>query len=250
MEIYWLILLFGLVSLIYSSAGFGGGSSYLAILALLHLPTNSMRAIALLCNIIVVSGSTINYIKNNLFDWSRIWPFVILSIPLSFFGGRISLDRESYMILLAILLIMASVGMVTVKRYEDKQGRPTSGTLYSLSIGGVIGFVSGLMGLGGGVFLSPFLYLSHWADAKKIAATTSFFILANSIAGFLGLLSRNLNLDYRLLLILGVAVLIGGQIGSRMSIKKWSARQVRLMAAALIASVGLKIIYEWLILIL
>ncbi len=250
---YWEIIgLFFIVAVLYASVGFGGGSSYLAILALTGLSFIQFRAIALLCNIVVVSGGTFIYIKNGYFDWKKIIPLTLMSVPLAFLGGYLKISQTFFFILLGITLVLAAILMWISKLLVDSSGKlkPNSIAKNSL-LGGFIGFISGMVGIGGGVFLSPLLHLIHWDTPKKIAATASFFILVNSIAGLLGQYLTHYNnddfsFDTNLAMILMVTVFIGGQIGSRLSTSKISPFIIKRMTALLIAIVGIRILWKYL----
>ncbi len=248
---YWeVIALFFAVSVLYASVGFGGGSSYLAILALTGLSFIQFRAIALLCNIVVVSGGTFIYIKKGHFNWRKVIPLTLISVPMAFFGGYLKISQTFFFILLGITLIVAAILMWISKYLADSSGniKPNS-VLNNSFLGGFIGFISGMVGIGGGIFLSPLLHLTHWDTPKKIAATSSFFILVNSIAGLFGQYQAhhdnpNFSFDTKLTLILMITVLIGGQIGSRLSTSKLSPFIIKRMTAVLIAIVGLRILWK------
>ena len=251
---YWeIIVLFFAVSLLYASVGFGGGSSYLAILALTGLSFIQFRAIALLCNIVVVSGGTFIFIKNGYFDWRKIIPLSMISVPLAFLGGYIKISQAFFFVLLGSTLIIAAVLMWLSKYLVDNSGKIRQQSVVKNSfLGGVIGFVSGMVGIGGGVFLSPLLHLTHWDTPKKIAATSSFFILVNSIAGLLGQYFTHHNngsftFDSNLAIALMITVFFGGQIGSRLGARKLSPFLIKRVTAVLIAIVGLRILWKYLI---
>ena len=249
---YWEIIgLFFIVAMLYASVGFGGGSSYLAILALTGLSFIQFRAIALLCNIVVVSGSTFIYIRKGYFQWRRIIPLTLMSVPLAFLGGYLKISQTFFFILLGITLVVAAALMWISKYLVDSSANIKQNSISKNSfLGGFIGFISGMVGIGGGVFLSPLLHLTHWDTPKKIAATSSFFILVNSIAGLLGQYLTYYNItdftfDANLALILMITVFIGGQIGSRLSISKLSPFIIKRMTAVLIAIVGLRILWKY-----
>ncbi|WP_457617584.1 sulfite exporter TauE/SafE family protein [Lutibacter sp.] len=242
-----IIVLFFLIATLYSSVGFGGGSSYLAVLALTPIDYTHIRTIALLCNIVVVSGGTYIYIKNNLFGWKKITPLVLMSIPFAFFGGYLKISQTFFFILLGITLLIAAI-LMWVSKYITKKSKKNNfkkSTVKDISYGGAIGFISGMVGIGGGIFLSPLLHLTKWDTPKKIAATSSFFILVNSIAGLGGqYLNPNFSIEPTITLILMFTVLIGGQIGSRLSVKLISPIKLKKATAILIAFVALRILWK------
>jgi hypothetical protein len=246
---YWhIILLFFVVAILYSSVGFGGGSSYLAILALTGIIFTQIRATALLCNIAVVSGNVFLFLKQKKINFKKISPLVLFSIPLAFIGGMLQINRQFFFILLGFSLFFAAITMWISKRIisSDEQFSKINTTRNS-SFGGIIGFISGMVGIGGGIFLAPLLHLTNWDTPKKIAATASFFILVNSIAGFLGQYSNpDFIIDWNLTSLLLGTVFIGGQIGSRISTDYLTPIQLKKATALLIALVSIRILWKYL----
>ncbi len=248
---HWeIVLLFFCIAVLYSSIGFGGGSSYLAILALTSLPFTQIRAIALLCNIVVVASGTLFYAKNGYYNWKKVLPLVVLSVPMAFIGGYLKISQSFFFILLGITLMIAAIFM-WVSKYivEISKNKETKHSfLKDASFGGFIGFISGMVGIGGGIFLAPLLHLTNWDKPKKIAATASFFILVNSIAGLIGQIQNpNFSIEWNLTLLLLITVFIGGQIGSRLSTYKISPFILKRTTAVLIAFVGLRILWSYLL---
>ena len=244
---FWhIILLFFIVAIMYSSVGFGGGSSYLAILALTSLVFTQIRATSLLCNIVVVSGNVFLYHHQKIINWGKIIPLVALSVPFAFLGGYLKISQQFFFILLGLTLFFAAITMWFSKRFVvSSKKNERKNTLKNSSLGGTIGFVSGLVGIGGGIFLAPLLHLTNWETPKKIAATASVFIFVNSIAGLLGQISNpNFNIDWSFTSILLVSVFIGGQIGSRISIKHFTPIQLKKATAILIAFVSVRILWK------
>lgn len=238
-----IILLFFIVAITYSSVGFGGGSSYLAILTLTSLWFTEVRAIALLCNLVVVLGNVIQYQKQHLYQWKKVFPLVLFSIPLAFLGGYIPISQTFFFILLAFTLLIAAIIM-----WFSNNNNLHKNNLNNLSFsknttyGGVIGFISGMVGIGGGIFLAPLLHLTNWNTPKKIAATASFFILANSVAGLVGqYLHPNFSINWHLTSVLLVTVLLGGQIGVRLGTTFFTQIQLKKATAILIAFVSIRI---------
>lgn len=245
-----IISLFFLVAVLYSSVGFGGGSSYLAVLALTSLAFTHIRAIALLCNIVVVSGGTYIYIKNKLFNWRKIIPLVVMSVPMAFIGGYLKISQTFFFILLGITLLIAAIFMWTSKYISKKSEHLNfkKSITKDVSYGGGIGFISGMVGIGGGIFLAPLLHLTKWDTPKRIAATSSFFILVNSIAGLAGqYLNPSFSIEPTITLILMFTVLIGGQIGSRLSVQFISPIKLKKGTALLIAFVSIRILWKYLL---
>ncbi|WP_162052525.1 sulfite exporter TauE/SafE family protein [Pontibacter pamirensis] len=247
--LHWeLMLFFFVIAFVYASVGFGGGSSYLAILALYGLPFKELRLIALLCNVVVVTGGTILFIKNKQVNWRKIVPLAIASIPMAFAGAMLRIEQHTFYVLLGCSLLTAAALLWFRKRpqetHESKKQRNTSYARDG-ALGGSIGFLSGMIGIGGGIFLSPLLNLSGWDTPKRIAATASVFILVNSISGIAGQLTQlPSTLNYSLILFLCVAVFAGGQLGSRMAIKKFNPLVIRRMTAILIFVAGIEVLYK------
>jgi uncharacterized membrane protein YfcA len=187
MNEYLLLGLFFFIALFYSSIGFGGGSSYLALLSIVLTNFFEIRTLVLILNIAVVSIGTSMYIRQKVFNWQVFWPFILLSIPLAFLGARLRLSETTFFIVLGSALILSAIAMILQTVYKK---RVTNELTLSkrLSLGGAIGFLSGLVGIGGGIFLSPTLNLMGWKNARLIAALASIFILMNSLAGITGLL--------------------------------------------------------------
>ena len=241
----WLIiLLFFTVAILYSSVGFGGGSSYLAILALTGIIYTQIRATALLCNIVVVSGNVFLYYQQNKLDLKRIIPLVLFSVPFAYLGGYLKISQEFFFILLGFTLLFAAISMWITKRIvaSNKKNIPTK-KLKNATYGGFIGFISGMIGIGGGIFLAPLLHLTNWDTPKKIAATASLFILVNSIAGLMGQYSNpDFIINWPLTSVLLVTVFIGGRIGNTISNQLFSPIQLKKATAILIAFVSIRVL--------
>ena len=227
--------------MLYASVGFGGGSSYIAILLLAGLAIEEVRLIALICNIIVVLGACINYYRADLIPWKKILPIVLLSIPFAFLGGMIQLDGPIYKLLAGITLVIAALLMIKPVK-ENQIPLKNISMLERSTIGSGIGFISGLIGIGGGIFLSPFLNILRWQTSKVISVTASVFILFNSVAGIAGQLTNPISINIQQILTLGLAVAIGGQIGNYLNIKLLSPRVIKLLTAILVCVVGVRFI--------
>ena len=239
-----LSILFFITAILYSSVGFGGGSTYLAILLIWGVPFTIFPIIALACNIIVVSGNCFNYIRAGNLNFKLLIPYLIGSIPLSFIGGSLEIEKQNFEILLFfILLIAGCVLMFNFKSYDDNEDNfkniPYS---FSIIIGSILGFISGVVGIGGGIFLSPILFLLKVAKPKHIVTAASLFILINSIFGIIGQLSKEISINelypYYYLII---TVLIGGQIGNYLNLKILPTRVLALMTSALVIFVALRL---------
>lgn len=246
-EIYWLTLGFFSIALIYSSVGFGGGSSYLALLgvAMFGLTQAEIRATALFCNLIVVTGGSIIFYRSGKFKWADVWPYLLVSIPLAFWGGTMKLNDRTFYLILAFTLIIASVFLwIHQKSYQTDEITPTGYGPKLITSGGV-GFLSGLVSIGGGIFLSPLLHFFRWNKAHTISGIASVYILVNSISGLLGQFSQGVpNLSWNLIFPLLGAVFIGGQIGSRLGARVFKPLYVKRITAILILVAALIILKE------
>ncbi len=242
---YWqIILLFFIVATLYSSVGFGGGSSYLAILALTSLAFTEIRAIALFCNIVVVSGNVFQFYRQKNIDLKKIISLVILSVPMAYLGGYIKITEQLFFILLGLTLLFAAITMWISKRIvsENSENRKPN-LIRNLSFGGFIGFISGMVGIGGGIFLAPLLHLTYWDSPKKIAAASSVFILVNSLAGLGGQMSNpNFSVNWNLTFMLLFSVFLGGFIGNKFSANFFNPILLKKATAILIAFVGIRIL--------
>ena len=183
-----LSILFFITAILYSSVGFGGGSTYLALLLVWGVPYFIFPVIALSCNIIVVSGNCFNYIRSGNLNIKLLFPYLIASIPMSYFGGSLLLEKKIFEILLfAVLTIAGIMLLLNFKSYGSNQPSYKKIPIFiSIIIGGILGFVSGVVGIGGGIFLSPILFLLRAGKAKHIITASSLFILINSISGIVG----------------------------------------------------------------
>ena len=187
-----LSILFFVTAILYASVGFGGGSTYLALMLIWDIPYYIFPVIALICNIFVVSGNSFNYIKAGNLNLKLLIPYLIGSIPLAFIGGSLPIEKEFFEILLFVVLTVAGVLLLfKFNSYDDKiEIFRKIPILVSILIGGILGFVSGVAGVGGGIFLSPILFLLKADKPKNIVTTASLFILINSIFGILGQLTK------------------------------------------------------------
>ena len=238
-----LSILFFITAILYSSVGFGGGSTYLALMLIWGIPFYIFPIIALFCNIIVVSGNSINFIRSGNLNIKLLIPYLIGSIPFAFIGGSIPIEKEFFEILLFITLIIAGFFLLMESKSfnQNKIKINNIPKIFSVIIGSIIGFISGLIGIGGGIFLSPLLFLIKAGYPKHITSTASLFILINSIFGIAGQLTKNISLsEFLNYWPLFVAVLIGGQIGSNLNIKFLSNRILAVTTSLLVIFVAVR----------
>ncbi len=236
-----LSILFFITAILYSSVGFGGGSTYLALMLVWEIPYYIFPIIALFCNIIVVSGNSINYIRSDNFKLKLLIPYLVGSIPFAFFGASISIEKNLFEMILFFILTTAGVFLfIESKSFNNnKMEIKKISNLLSILIGSIIGFFSGLVGIGGGIFLSPILFLLKAGYPKQIAATASLFILINSIFGVAGQLTKDIVLnEYLNFWPLFLTVFIGGQIGNYLNIKIISNKTLALMTSLLVIFVA------------
>jgi len=239
-----LSFLFLLTATLYSSVGFGGGSTYLALLLIWDVPYLIFPVIALFCNIIVVSGNCFNYIKAGNINFKILTPYLMSSIPFAFIGGSLSIDKDFFEILLFIILTLAGIMLLLkFKSFDEKiEVYKKIPKIIAILIGGTIGFISGVVGIGGGIFLSPILLLVRVDSAKNIATAASLFILINSISGLAGQFTKTSTIngiyDYWPLFLL---VLLGGQIGNFLNLKIFPTRMLALITSALVIFIAIRI---------
>ena len=238
-----LAILFLVTAILYSSVGFGGGSTYLALLLIWSFSYLIFPVIALSCNIIVVSGNCFNYIRAGNLNLKLLIPYLIGSIPMAYIGGSLPIEKRLFEIILFLVLAIAGVLLLfNFNSYDDKEKSYRKiPIVISILIGTVLGFISGVVGIGGGIFLSPILFLIRAGKPKYIVTTASLFILINSISGIIGQLTKNdvlvevLNYWYLL-----AAVLIGGQVGNFLNLKIFSTRILALTTAFLVLFVSIR----------
>ena len=242
MNDYLIVFLFFIIALFYSSIGFGGGSSYLAILSILLTDFFEIRSLALTLNLVVVSIGTIMYIRNRVFEWKQFWPFLIFSIPAAFLGSQIRLTEQAFFIVLGAALFLSGL-MLIIQTFSTYQTSKKL-TLPKRGLAGFsIGFLSGITGIGGGIFLSPVLNLFRWANPKTIASLASVFILVNSFAGLSGLaVGGSLVMNWHFAGKIIFAVGLGGLTGSYLSNSTININLIRGLTALLVIYVALRIV--------
>ena len=245
----YLISAFLITAFLYASVGFGGGSTYNALLILYNVDYLLIPKIALTCNLIVVIGGTIRYQLNNLIPWKKVLPLIIFSAPFAWIGGRLPIDKELFLAILGTSLLISGILLLIRKEEIENFSKSVNSKigifLYSI-MSVLIGLISGLVGIGGGIFLSPILHLSKTIPSMNIAAISSVFIFVNSIAGLSGqfMKDNNTNLinEFVGYYWLFFAVLIGGSIGTYLGIKTFHPKIVRRLTAILVIYVSLRIL--------
>jgi hypothetical protein len=238
----WAPILIFVVAVLYSSVGHGGASGYLAVLALLATPRAEMATTALVLNILVAGIACISFYRSKHFSLALTWPFILLSIPGALLGGAIDVPESTYSLLLAVALIVAAVRLSGLLNplLRDERLRPVRLPV-ALPLGGAIGLLSGIVGIGGGIFLSPVMLLARWANAKQVAATSAFFIVVNSIAG-LGSRVISHNADFGISPVLPLAALAGGLLGSSLGARAFSSLALRRVLAVVLMTAAVKLL--------
>lgn len=246
-----------MVALFYAAAGFGGGSTYNALLSLADTDYRIFPSIALICNLIVVSGGVWRFSSAGHINIRRVLPWIVTSVPAAFLGGVWEVSESFFTGLLGLSLLVAGGHMVYFEVFKKraKQAEIQQNTLHRFPvflpclIGLCLGLLAGIVGIGGGIFLAPVLYVLRWDHAKAIAGTCAVFILCNSFAGLTGHVVKLYGTDLLPQIIsywpLGLAVLAGGQIGSWLGAVKMEKRLVALLTAVLILYVALRLLWRW-----
>lgn len=240
-NIYLFLLILPIVSFLYSSVGHGGASGYLALMALFSFAPETMKPTALLLNLFVAGISFYYYFREGYFNKRLFLWFAISSIPFAFIGGTIEVDASIYKKILAVLLVFAIVKMLNVFGKESKtikDVKPWQGII----IGGVIGFFSGLIGIGGGIILTPVILLLHWGKMKEAAAVSALFIWVNSAAGLIGQLSIGVAINNETFILVVIA-LIGGVLGGYLGSKKINNQNLRYILAFVLAMACFKLFF-------
>ncbi len=241
----WLPLGFFATALLYASVGFGGGSTYSALLSLAGFDFRLLPIVSLCCNVAVVSGGTIRFARAGIVPWRRALMLSCIAAPLAFLGGLTPINEATFLFLLGLSLVGAGLALF-LPRPPELVSQPAAAARWVSFAAAPLGYLAGLVGIGGGIFLAPLLHLSRWAGARSIAATTSLFILINSLAGLAGQLAKSgperfgEALSGALPLLL--AVVIGGQLGSLLALRFLPERVIRWLTAALTIWAGSRLL--------
>jgi len=225
-------------AILYSSVGHGGGSGYLAAMALFGLAPSEMRPASLMLNILVASIGTVRFYRAGCFSWRLYWPFAVASIPFAFVGGAITLPGDWYKRIVGFVLLFAAYRLFTTPSNDSAKRVPVP---LALVCGAGIGLLSGLTGTGGGIFLTPLLLLTRWAETRQAAGVSVAFILANSIAGILGLLTTDPTFPSQLPY-WSIAAVGGGLIGSELGSRRLQSKTLRRLLALVLVIAAFKLI--------
>jgi len=241
-EHIWLFLLtLPIVAFLYASVGHGGASGYLALMAIFSFAPETMKPTALLLNLFVAGIAFYHYYKAGYFNKKLFLSFAVASIPLAFLGGMIEVDASIYKKILAVLLIFAILKMLNVFGKESEYIKQVK-LWQGLAVGAVIGFFSGLIGIGGGIILTPIILLLHWGKMKEAAAVSALFIWVNSAAGLMGQISSGVKISSQAFILVGVA-LIGGFLGSYYGSRKFNNSLLRYVLAFVLIIASVKLFF-------
>jgi hypothetical protein len=236
-----LSLLIFVAVVLYSTVGHGGASGYLAAMALFNLAPEVMKPTALVLNLFVAGLGTVRYARAGCFAWNVFWPFAVLSIPCAFIGGTLKLPVHVYKMILGVVLLFAAWRLA----FKQSQRAPAQTKPIvlptALAMGAAIGLLSGLTGVGGGIFLSPLLLLLGWADVRKTAGVSAAFILVNSAAGLLGHIKSVQSVPLQIIW-WAPAAFIGGIVGSELGARRFTPLTMRRLLAAVLVVAGLKML--------
>ena len=240
--ILFCLLLF-VVAFLYASVGHGGASGYLALMAIFSMAPAVMKPTALLLNLFVSATSFIQFYRGGHFKWKTFLPFALLSVPFSFLGGMISVDNDLYKKILGALLLVPVIRFFFFKNVDPKDIEPAQ-TGLSMLIGGIIGFLSGMIGIGGGIILSPILLLLKWADQKQTAGISALFIFVNSIAGLAGQLTKGIQFSADMYGYVSVAF-AGGFCGAYLGALRFPQTILKNVLACVLALAAYKLLFTY-----
>ena len=236
----FLFLAVGIIAFLYSSVGHAGASGYIAVMALWGLSAPTIRPTALILNILVATIGSFQFWKGGHFSWKLFWPFALLSIPAAYLGGYLQLPAAILKALIGLVLIFSAIRLIFRRADPATTNPPTLPV--ALGTGGAIGFLSGLTGTGGGIFLTPALLFFQWAKIRQAAAVSALFILLNSISGLVGYFSAHHAVP-SLGFVLAPAVIVCGGLGSYLGSRRFPVRTISLLLAAVLLIAGLKLIF-------
>lgn len=230
-----------IVAFLYSAVGHAGASGYLAAMAIMGVAPDVMKPTALILNILVATITTIQFARAGHFRWSLFWPFAVASIPLAYFGGRIILPPEYYKPAIGLILLFSAWRMLAASlKPVEAEAKPPPLPI-ALGAGAVLGFISGLTGTGGGIFLSPLMLICKWADPKKTGAVSAAFILVNSIAGIIGFYTTKGSIPTPVPA-WAICAIAGGLVGSYLGARRFNNRTIRRLLAAVLVIAGAKLL--------
>lgn len=241
----WLPFGFFVTAVLYASVGFGGGSTYSALLALAGFDFRLLPLLSLACNVVVVTGSTIRFARAGTMPWRGALTLSLIAAPFAFLGGLTPVKQATFLVLLGLSLVLAGLALL-LPRPADRDAQPVRWAKAMPLVASPLGYLAGLVGIGGGIFFAPLLHLTRWDCARRIAATTSLFILINSLAGIAGQIAKQGPGAFGAAMYGGlpllIAVVIGGQIGSVLAQRLLPERVIRWLTAALTIWAGSRLL--------
>ena len=230
-----------IVAFLYSSVGHAGASGYIAVMALFGLTTSVIKPTALVLNILVACLSTWQFWKAGHFSWKLFWPFAVSSVPLAFLGGYLNLPTQVFKIVIGIVLLYSAVRFLIHPKADEESHAPRKPI--SISVGAGLGFLSGLTGVGGGIFLTPLMIFMRWARTKTASAVSALFILVNSISGLAGNFTSTKALPF-FALPLALSAIVGGSVGSYLGSRQFSPIVIKRLLGTVLAIAGLKMLFS------
>jgi uncharacterized membrane protein YfcA len=236
-----LALLFGGVSLLYATVGQAGGTAFLAVMAFASFPSNEMRPTALLLNVIAATYSTWLFNRDKLVDWTKLRPLLLASLPTALVGGFIVLDERIYNTVTGVVLLLVAAILAFRRSRDNELDRPTP-LWGAIMVGAAVGFISGLTGVGGGVFLAPILIALQWASPKQTAVLSAPFILANSAVGLVGAMYSG-QVPSGDTWLFAIAALAGAMIGTTVGLRWLSQAATRYVLAAILGAAGIQLLF-------
>ncbi|HET6348061.1 MAG TPA: sulfite exporter TauE/SafE family protein [Candidatus Krumholzibacteria bacterium] len=239
----WVALLFFVIAAAYATVGLGGGSAYAAALVTLGAPYAAIPQVALACNILVAGGGIWHFGRAGHVSFRACLPLLLASVPAAYLGGRLHVGPTAFEFALGGALLIAGVRMLASPGQGLRPGGRLRLWIAGLSIGGIVGFISGLVGIGGGILLGAVLVLSRWMDARTAAGTMAVFTFANSVAGFAGHIQRGFVLGASAVPLI-VAAVVGGQLGSRLGARRLPTHRLRQLLALFLLIVALRTLWE------
>ena len=239
-HLIFLFIAVGVIAFLYSSVGHAGASGYIAVMTLFGIGATVIRPTALVLNILVASIGAFQFWRAGHFRWNLFWPFAVLSIPAAYLGGYLQPSASVLKILIGLVLLFSAARLIF--RRSDPPETVTPARLTSIGVGAGLGFLSGLTGTGGGIFLTPLLLFCRWAKIRQAAAVSALFILVNSSAGLIGYFAAKHSIP-SLGLILAAAAIIGGTFGSHLGSRRFPGRIISILLAIVLAIAGTKLIF-------
>nr|WP_314498827.1 sulfite exporter TauE/SafE family protein [uncultured Chryseobacterium sp.] len=238
-ELFYVILFF--VAFLYAAVGHGGASGYLALMALYGVAPEEMKPTALVLNLFVSLTSFIQYYRGGYFSKKLFIPIAAASIPLAFIGGMITVEENIYKRILGILLLFPVIRFFFFKNVDDSELK-SHNTVIAVITGGVVGLLSGMIGIGGGIILSPILLLLHWTNQKQTAAISAAFIFVNSIAGLGGMITQGISFTSNMMMFIIIAF-TGGLLGAYLGSKKFNQNVLKYVLATVLLMASYKLLF-------